>query len=169
MKETLEVLNRMVANGVLKEYAIGGAIGAIYYLEPFETSDLDVFFQVNIEGSDLRILEPIYDYLRQAEYELEAEFINIEGTQVQFLPSYSPLTDEAIERAQTIEFDEVPSRIMRPEHLVGIMIATGRAKDYLRINMFLKQGAVDMTLLKPVLERHNLLEKWEANAYRFAS
>lgn len=169
MKETLEVLNRMVADGVLKEYAIGGAIGAIYYLEPFETSDLDVFVQVNIEGSDLRILEPIYDYLRQAKYEPEAEFINIEGTQVQFLPSYSPLIDEAIERAQTIEFDEVQSRIMRPEHLVAIMIDTGRAKDYLRINMFLRQGAVDMPLLKPVLERHNLLEKWEANAHRFDS
>ena len=40
---------------------------------------------------------------------------------------------------------------MRPEHLVAIMLATGRPKDYLRISMFLEEGAVDMRSLKAVL------------------
>ena len=167
MKETLKVLNRMLKRGVIEEYAIGGAIAAIYYLEPFETSDLDVFVQGNIEGSALMILEPIYEYLRKSGYTPQGEFINIEGVPVRFLPSFSPLIDEAIEKAEPIKFDRVQTRVMRPEHLVAIMIATGRPKDYLRINMFLEQGAVKMGLLKPVLRRHNLLKKWESNAYRF--
>jgi hypothetical protein len=43
MRETLKTINRMVKRGVIEEYAIDGAIAAIYYLEPFDTADLDVF------------------------------------------------------------------------------------------------------------------------------
>ena len=169
MKETLKVINQMVKRGVIEKYAIGGAIAAIYYLEPFETSDLDVFVQINIEGSAMTILAPIYKYLRASGYKAQAEFINIEGVPVQFLPSYSPLIDEAIEKAELVKFDRVQTRAVKPEHLVAIMIDTGRPKDYLRINMFLEQGAVKMSALKPVLKRHNLLEKWETNAHRFTT
>jgi hypothetical protein len=167
MKETLKVINQMVKRGVIERYAIGGAIAAIYYLEPFETSDLDVFVQINIEGSAMAILAPIYEYLRASGYKAQAEFINIEGVPVQFLPSYSPLIDEAIEKAEPVKFERVQTRVVRPEHLVAIMIDTGRPKDYLRINMFLEQGAVKISKLKPVLKRHDLLEKWETNAHRF--
>jgi len=169
MKETVKVLNQMVKRGVIQKYAIGGAIGAIYYLEPFETSDLDVFVQINLEGSTLTILAPIYDYLGESGYEAQAEFVNIEGVPVQFLPSYSPLIDEAIEKAKMVKFDRVQTRVLRPEHLVAIMIDTGRPKDYLRISMFIEQGAVKMSSLQPVLRRHNLLEKWKMNAQRFTT
>jgi hypothetical protein len=167
MKETLKVLNQMVRRGVIDDYAIGRAIAAIYYLEPFETSDLDVFVQIGLEGSALTILAPIYDYLRENGYKAQAEFVNIEGVPVQFLPSYSPLIDEAIEKAKMVKFDRVQTRVLRPEHLVAIMIDTGRPKDHLRISMFLEQGAVRMSSLQQVLRRHNLLEKWEKNAHRF--
>src|SRR4051812_6401852 len=43
MKETLEVINRMQADGVIDQYAIGGAVGATFYLEPIATVDLDIF------------------------------------------------------------------------------------------------------------------------------
>ena len=43
MKETFAVLNQMVADGVIENYAVAGAIGAIFYVEPFSTEDLDVF------------------------------------------------------------------------------------------------------------------------------
>ena len=44
---------------------------------------------------------------------------------------------------------------------------TGRAKDYLRIAMFLEQDAVDMRSLKAVLRRFGLTQKWKENEYRF--
>jgi hypothetical protein len=158
----------MVAAGVIEQYAIRGAIGAIYYLEPFETSDLDVFVHLGTETTELAPLEPIYTYLREAGYIAEREFMTIEGLPVQFLPSFSPLSNEAIDLAHTIEFDQVQSRIMLPEHLVAIMLATGRAKDYLRINMFLEQDAVDMEQLMSVLDRYDLLENWQANLHKFS-
>jgi hypothetical protein len=167
MKETLKLLNRMVRDGVFEEYAIGGAVAAIYYLEPFDTADLDVFVQVNAAGSGLMILAPIYQYLTERGYEAEGEFIYVEGLPVQFLPVFNPLTDEAVDKARTIKFSRVTTRVMRPEHLVSIMLDTGRPKDYLRIGMFLERGAVDKRSLNAVLRRHGLMKKWEENRYRF--
>ncbi|MGI9107920.1 MAG: hypothetical protein ACR2G4_16925 [Pyrinomonadaceae bacterium] len=169
MKETFKVLNRMVKAGVIEDYAVGGAVAAIYYLEPFETSDLDIFIQVSAPGSELMILAPVYDYLRSQGYKAKGEFVYIEGFPVQFLPVFNPLTDEAVSLAQAIKFARVSTRIMRAEHLVAIMLDTGRAKDYLRINMFLEAGAVEMRSLKAVLKRHGLTEKWKANEHKFKS
>lgn len=43
MKEALKVLSDLVTDGVIEAYAIGGAMGATFYLEPVVTMDLDVF------------------------------------------------------------------------------------------------------------------------------
>ena len=42
VKKTFEVLNEMVRDGVIENYAIAGAIGAVFYVEPFATHDIDV-------------------------------------------------------------------------------------------------------------------------------
>lgn len=43
VKVTLEAVNQMQADGVIGKYAIGGAVGATFYLEPAATVDLDIF------------------------------------------------------------------------------------------------------------------------------
>ena len=43
MKETFAVINQMVVDGAIEDYAVAGAIGAMFYVEPFSTEDLDVF------------------------------------------------------------------------------------------------------------------------------
>ncbi|MBZ5568237.1 MAG: hypothetical protein LAN64_10360 [Acidobacteriia bacterium] len=43
MKETLATLNRMQADGILGNYAIGGAVGATFYIAPAATLDVDIF------------------------------------------------------------------------------------------------------------------------------
>jgi hypothetical protein len=43
LERIFPILNQMEAEGVIGRYAIGGAIGAIFWLEPFQTKDLDVF------------------------------------------------------------------------------------------------------------------------------
>ena len=43
MKRTIEVLNQPERDGVFSRYAVGGAVGAIFYTEPFVTFDLDIF------------------------------------------------------------------------------------------------------------------------------
>jgi hypothetical protein len=43
MEATLNVLNELERSGVFTRYAIGGAMGATFYVEPLLTFDLDVF------------------------------------------------------------------------------------------------------------------------------
>ena len=43
IKETIATINQMQADGVIERYAIGGAVGATFYLEPSATLDVDIF------------------------------------------------------------------------------------------------------------------------------
>jgi len=161
MKETLQVLNQMITDGVIDGYVIGGAIAATYYLEPIDTDDLDVFFHVALSAGGLITLSPLYEYLHKLGYEPQDETIEIAGWPVQFLPVFNPLLEEAFDQALTITFHDVPTRIMQIEHLVAIMLQTGRPKDYARILRFLEAEAVNVAALEPILAKHSLSEKWQ--------
>ena len=43
MKETLAIIERLHADDVIGLYAVGGAVGAAFYLEPVATLDVDIF------------------------------------------------------------------------------------------------------------------------------
>lgn len=157
----------MKENGIIDSYAVGGAIAAIFYVEPFTTYDLDIFCAFSAPGSGIITLTPIYDYLARLGYKPEKETINIEGWPVQFLPIFNALIDEAVERANTVAVGQTPVKVMRPEHLVAIMLDTGRAKDYARISRFLDSGAVNSDNLTDVLSRHSLGAKWDDYRRKF--
>ena len=79
MEKTLKVLNRMVTDAVITGYAICGAVAAMRYIEPFQTSDLDVMVVFpNESESALGALVPIYQYLGWLGYKLVRESIQIE-------------------------------------------------------------------------------------------
>jgi len=159
VEKTLEIVNRMEADGVIGRYAIGGAVAAIFYVEPFTTFDLDIFFAAGVSGG-MVTLTPVYEYLRAAGYEAEGEAVDIEGWPVQFLPTYNPLVAEAVEQAVEIEFKSTPTRVLSAEHLLAVMLQTGRAKDYARAAKFLEEGVVDVERLTEILARHGLSDKW---------
>jgi len=150
MKQTLGVLNRMEAEGIIGRYAISGAFAAYYYVEPTVTEDLDVLVSF-------------------AEHSSPGEpGIIIEGWPVQFLPVASDLDAEALARAGEIEIPiseaegTVKTRILRPEHIVAISLGVGRPKDFLRIAQFLEEEAIDRKLLSDVLGRHGLTDAWRS-------
>jgi hypothetical protein len=159
VEKTLEIINRMEAEGRIGRYAIGGAMAAIFYVEPFATFDLDIFFAVDASGG-LVTMTPVYEYLSAAGYEAKGEAINIEGWPVQFIPTYNPLVAEAVEQAVEIEFESTPTRVLSAEHLVAIMLQTGREKDYARAAKFLEEGVVNAERLTDILSRYGLADKW---------
>jgi hypothetical protein len=168
VEQTLKIINQMVDDGVIKKYAIGGAMAANFYVEPDTTFDLDIFCVLADEaGSGLDLLRPLYDYLREMGYQPDRETIDIEGMPVQFLPVFNALNDEAVEQANITRYVDTPVSVMTPEHLVAIMLQTGRAKDYGRINRFLEAGAVDLGILKDIFSRHDLMAKWTEFQRRF--
>ena len=65
--EVIHVVNQMVADGVIERYAIGGAVGATFYLEPVSTLDVDIFIELHATpGSALLTLDPIFSYSSRA-------------------------------------------------------------------------------------------------------
>lgn len=167
MEETLQVLNRMVEDGVIQNYAMGGAVAAIFYLEPFDTVDLDIFVDFKLTETTFVTLTPIYEYLANLGYLAEGEFVQIDDWPVQFLPVFNPLTDEAVRLARSIPFGTTTTRVMSPEHLVAIMLDTGRRKDFARIGLFIEAGKLDRSTLGDILRRHGLVDKWAENRDRF--
>ena len=168
MIATLTVINRMQADGVIGTYAIGGAVGAIFHLEPIDTVDLDVFVALkNIEAGPLISLASVYEYLTARGYKAEKEYIVVEGWPVRFLPPDSPLAQEALDSAIDTTVEGVHTRVMTAEHLVALALRLGRAKDFARILQFIEAGVLDTDKLNQILERHGLLEKWRQFSDRF--
>jgi len=151
----------MVKDGVIEQYAIGGAVAAIFYIEPINTNDLDIFFHGKDPSVGFDILAPLYGYLSNLGYKGQGEAIDIEGWPVQFLPIFNPLLEEAVEQAKEVRFQRTKTRVMQAEHLVAIMLQTGRLKDHARIAQFMEFEVVDQKRLAGILERHGLIKKWE--------
>jgi hypothetical protein len=162
VKRALEVLNELEKKGAFSRYAIGGAMGAIFYTEPFLTFDLDVFVVLPRTAGGLLSLSPIYDALRARGYtEGENECVVVEGVPVQFLPAYNSLIEEALNEAQDTTYENVPTRVLSSEYLVAIALQTGRTKDRDRVRILREQAQLDMDLLADILKRHQLEEKWK--------
>jgi hypothetical protein len=168
MKTTLEVINRMKAEGIISSYAIGGAVGATFYLEPSATFDIDVFVMLGSASKGrLLSLTPINDYLGSRGYKPEKEYIVIEGWPVQFLAPGDALEEEALAQAAETQVEEVPVRVISAEHLVAMALKTSRAKDFARILQFVESGVLDASRLDAILSRYGLLEKWEQFGIKF--
>jgi len=167
MEKTLAVINQMQADGVIGQYAIGGAIAAFFYIEPAATYDIDVFFTLEPGPGGLVILTPIYDYLRKMGYREDGEMVMIEGWAVQFLPAFDALLQEAMENAATINFKDIKIRILKAEYLMAISLQTGRGKDFARLVQFVEFEVADRDYLKDILARHHLDGKWQIFENRF--
>ena len=168
MKTTLEVINQLQADGIIGHYAIGGAVGATFYLEPVATLDIDVFVSFQQRpGSALISLTPIYDYLTARGFKAEQEYIVIDGWPVQFLPPGNALVEEALARAVETDVEGVRTRVMTAEHLTAIALQTGRAKDAARVLQFIESGTLDADTLDGIFRRHGLIAKWERFGDKF--
>src|ERR1051326_8819411 len=104
IQEVIRTINQMQADDVIECYAIGGAVGATFYLEPVATLDVDIFINFRTAAGSLLISpQPILDYLQARGCTMEGEYIVIAGWPVQFLPPNSPLVEEALREAATME------------------------------------------------------------------
>src|SRR3954462_3019943 len=97
IRDVIIAMNQMEMDGVIERYAIGGAVGATFYLEPVATLDVDIFVAFQSEpGQFLLSSRPLLDYLMQRGSTMEGEYVLIAGWPVQFLPPTGPLVEEAL-------------------------------------------------------------------------
>jgi len=168
IEKTIAVINQMTVEGVIENYALGGATAVIFYTEPIATEDIDVFVHVRAGQSILMEFQPIFDYLQEHGYEIKGEHAFIENFPVQFLPIAKELINEAVAEANEFKLSGgTIVRVISPEYLTAIMLDTGRIKDYLRIGFFLQHQVINLEELERILDKHDLAEKWRENINKF--
>lgn len=170
IREVIQTINQMQAEGVIERYAIGGAVAATFYLEPVATLDVDIFITFKAEvGSLIVSPQPIFDYLKTRGGTMQGEYIVVAGWPVQFLPPTSPLVEEALREAVTRDVDGVPARVFTAEHLAAIALQTGRAKDKARLLQFVEAGVLDAARFPAMVVRHGLADAWQRFEKQFLS
>ena len=124
MEATLAVLNDLVTRSLIETYAIGGAVGAIFWVEPFDTIDLDVFVLLPSGVPPLDPLRDVLSYLKQRGAEYDGEFLVVEGVPIQLLPADDPggLGKEALAAAASVcsfsaSFEGLRAGIQAPERV----------------------------------------------------
>jgi hypothetical protein len=158
----------MQADGVIERYAIGGAVGATFYLEPVATLDVDIFVAFRSKPGSLIVSpQPIFDYLKARGGTMEGEYIVIGDWPVQFLPPGTPLVKEALHESVERDVDGTPAHVFTAEHLAAIALQTGRAKDKARLLQFVEAGALDAARFQAILARHNLVGAWRKFERKF--
>ena len=154
LADVFRAANELVSAGLIKDYALGGALAAIYYTEPFATYDADIIFI----ASDTTLsagIPAIYSHLQSKGWRIEREHLLIKDFPVQFLAA-TGLTEEAVRKAMQIEYEGVPAKVFRPEYIIAIAASIGRHKDLARIEQLMSQTTIDEALLDDILRRYNL-------------
>ena len=160
-RDVLILLSRLKAEGVIDDYAIGGAVAVGLWTEPVATQDLDVI--VTIAGGAHRLdpLRPLLDWFNHQGHAFEGEHVLIAGVPVQFLLAWSPLVREAVATAAEVVYDPADSqspaiRLIRPTYLVAMWQMDKGADTPRRRESAARlgeAGLVDETLLTDLLSR----------------
>ena len=153
----LAAIERLKSDGVVEEYAIGGAMALVFWSEPIPTFHLDVFVLLPSE-SKLVSLAPIYEWARRNGYREEADHIMIAGLPVQVIPTHNKLAEEAVTSAASLDYEGQPVRVIRPEYLIALYLEphARTAKRLERVAALLEEGTVDRGLLATLLGRYHL-------------
>lgn len=162
------LLGGMVDAGVTLGYALFGAMAQVRYTEPVATLDVDVLVALP-DPDRIDLLEPLYAFCRTRGFEPEGEAIRVGTWPVQFVPVFSELTKEALERAESVEFEGVPLRVVRASYLAVIALSVGRAKDHARIVALLESEATTAEEIASLALRYGHADRWGEFKRRFLS
>jgi hypothetical protein len=155
--ELFRVFEELRAEGAIEQYAVVGAIAALFYVEAVPTFDLDVAVLVPQEpDSRLFSLEPLYRALAAREYRPEGAHVRMLGVPVQFLPSDRGLWREVVETARVLDYGGCPVRVATPEHLVAMAFEAPEGRSLERARALLESQGFDRAAPAVILTRHGI-------------
>lgn len=145
--------------GAFEQYAVVGAIGALFYVEATPTFDLDVAVLVP-QPSDtvLLSLDGLYRALAQRGFDAEGPHVLVYGVPVQFLPGDRGLWRDVVDHARTLDYDGVPVRVATPEHLVAMAYDAPEARRLERAHALVASTGFDRVSLAAILTRHGIAD-----------
>jgi hypothetical protein len=157
-ENTLRAVNAMKQAGVITDYAIAGAMALMFWIEPVPTFDLDVLVLLPQSRGPIVSLQPICEWAAKQGYRADLEHVAIEGVPVQFLPSYSELSDEAIQTAVDRQYRGADIRVVAPEYLIALyLVPSARTlKRQERAAALRESATIDLERLADVMTRFHV-------------
>jgi hypothetical protein len=155
--KVIAALRDLKGDGLVSDYALGGAMAMTFWSEPTPTFDVDVFVLLD-QSSLLVSLEPLYSWARARGYGEKGEHIMIATVPVQLIPAHNALTVEAVSTAANLSYSGEPVRVIRPEYLIAMALdgSARTQKRLTRVALLLEQANVDRGLLDRLVQRYKL-------------
>jgi hypothetical protein len=143
-------LNQLRREGLIRDYVVIGAVGALAYLEPVRTEDLDIIVLVDTDHEYLQMFRRLVERAES----MDGMHLYFSGIPVQVFPStISQLYRETLEQARTIRSGNLKVKVPTPEHLVLLALLAFRDADQLRVVRLLPR--VDRQKLEALLRRYD--------------
>jgi len=151
----------MITNGIIKDYAIGGAVAVMAHTEPFETEDIDIFVIIEqVPKLGTIDVSNIYKYVESLGYKRNKNgYYVIGGFSIHFVPLLDELIEEAIKKSCIRKYKEFPVRVFCPEYLIAILLMSFRMEDFIKIKRLLTQSNLNHGLVNDLLDRFNLRKR----------
>ncbi len=164
MEAVCRILGELVEEGILEDYAIGGATAAGFHGEPFATRDIDVFAFISQPSNSLLItLDPLYARLAEKGFsEFDEEGILIHDYPVQFICPSPGLEMEAVKMAMVMCWKDLELKIISPEYLAAIALKVGRSKDRARLIYLFELPVFDRKVFTEIVMKYQLFDKWQS-------
>jgi hypothetical protein len=163
--ELFRLLAELKSEGVIEEYAVVGAIAALFYAEATPTFALDVAVLVpQSDGAAIVSLDGLYRDLARRGFEPEGAHVLIHGVPVQFLPGDCGLWREVVERAAALDYAGTPVRVATPEHLVAMAFDAPEGKRLQRARALPGLHRFDREALAEILSRHAIPDRFASPA-----
>ncbi len=166
MKEVARLLGEMLAAGVVRDYALFGAVAQMRYTEAVVTLDADVLIALP-PAETVDVLGPVYSFCASRGYLPEGESVRVGDWPVQFIPAFNSLTEWAVREAETDEIEGYPLRVVRADYLAAIAVQAGRPKDLTRVLALLESGRVKSQEIEALARRHSFEQAWSEFVRRF--
>ena len=147
----IKLLNDLKKKRKLRDYAIFGAVGASYYMEPTYTKDIDIIILADTDQDYIKVWRELSKYATKVK---DFGFI-ISETEVQILPtSISSLLKSALRNAKIVRTGGIATKVVDKEHLILLALKANRPKDRFRAAILLEQ--VDASRLTSLLRRFDI-------------
>ncbi len=168
IKKALRLANEMERKGIIGKYAIGGAIGTIYWTEAYATKDLDLFLRLPVSSGGL-LLMPFMNYLAEKGYPFTAQHVKVGTLMVDFIGVYNPLTEDALDNAVEVAVYDISTRVFRPEYLMAIALQTGRVQDLRKVIKLYEESDFNEEYFEEIIKQHNLSRRWNEFKKKYLS
>lgn len=127
-------LNDFKKRKIIKDYSIFGGVATAAYMEPIYTEDVDVMVLVDTDDEFLRVFRALG--------KTENVYHVIDGTKVQLFPTtISSLYRDALLKSNKYRLGTFRTKVVRPEHLIMLLLTSFREKDKYRITRLLQSAS----------------------------